>query len=69
MRGAVAVEFVVQEDGRVAEIQIVAAPHQFLSDAVLQAVKTWRYTPALKDGKPVRYRLAKSFDFDRDKVR
>ena len=69
MRGAVAVEFVVQEDGRVAEIQIVAAPHQFLSDAVLQAVKSWRYTPAHKDGRPVRYRLAKSFDFDPDKAR
>lgn len=69
MRGTVAVEIEVLEDGRVGDVHIVAAPHQFLSDAVLEAVKMWRFTPALKDGKAVRYRLAKSFEFDPDKVR
>lgn len=50
------VEFVVNATGYPESntAHVVRANDQGFADAVLAAVRTWRYQPAMKDGKPVR---------------
>ena len=49
----VVVRFVVEEDGRIADVKIVKG-HPLFDDVVLAAVRTWSFEPATLDGKPVR---------------
>ena len=44
----------VLQNGRVGEIKIVTSSgYKILDTAALKAIKTWRYKPALENGKPV----------------
>ena len=54
------IEVVINSDGTVARVRAQQSP-QTLDDAMiltmsLSAAKSWRFRPALKDGRPVRYR-------------
>ena len=54
------IEVVVNSDGTVAQVKAQQSP-QTLDDAMiltmsLSAAKSWLFRPALKDGRPVRYR-------------
>ncbi len=54
------IEVLINADGTVAEVKAKDSP-QSLDDAMmitmsLSAAKTWRFQPAQKDGRPVRYR-------------
>jgi len=54
------IEVIVNPDGTVGSVKAVEDP-QSLADALvvtssLSAVKSWRFRPALKNGRPVRYR-------------
>jgi TonB family protein len=49
------VEVVVAPDGTVERIRFVDGPVRIADVLLVQAVKTWKFTPALKDGGPVRY--------------
>jgi TonB family protein len=56
----VMIEVVLDEEGNVESVRTLDAP-QSLGDAAmvtmsLHAVKSWRFQPALKDGRPVKYR-------------
>ena len=51
------IELVVGEDGKVITATIVRPVHARYDAALLKAAHAWRYRPATKDGKPVRYRL------------
>jgi TonB family protein len=52
--GRVLVIFTVQQDGSVSDPFVQqSSGYGDLDDAAIQAVKTWRYLPATKDGKPV----------------
>jgi TonB family protein len=55
VNGTVILQCVINEDGTVGEISIKKEdPAQFeFGDAAIEAVRQWRYEPALKDGKPV----------------
>jgi protein TonB len=55
IEGAVIVMFDVMENGTVANARIVSGPAEF-HDAVLKAAATWRFKPAMQDGKPIRYK-------------
>jgi hypothetical protein len=55
------VEIVVSEDGTVDSVKSTALPDT-LGQSIwmtnsLSAVKTWKFQPALKDGRPVKYRF------------
>jgi hypothetical protein len=50
------IEVVVDENGGVVSAAIRAPMHPVYDRQVLSAAATWRYKPALLDGKPVRYR-------------
>jgi protein TonB len=62
IEGVVVVGFDVLENGTVANVAIVSGPDE-LRENVLKTVKTWRFQPAKKAGKPVRIHLTKSIRF------
>jgi serine/threonine-protein kinase len=55
--GTVAVEMTVTEAGEPADLRVVESAGEVLDDAVLAALRNWRYTPALKNGVKVRTRV------------
>ncbi len=62
IEGVVVVVFDVLEDGHVANPQIVSGPPE-LRDSVLKAALSWRFKPAHRGGKAVRYRMKRSIVF------
>jgi TonB family protein len=57
LRGKVAVEMTVTEQGEPAEPRVVESAGEILDVAVLAAVRDWRYKPAQKNGVKVRTRV------------
>jgi len=51
--GSALVTFMVTTDGKTDQVQIIQASHRVFGEAAVEAVKQWRFTPAVKDGKPV----------------
>ncbi len=59
LEGEVFLKIVIEADGTVGDIQVKKGDEPFVSAAVA-AVKTWRYSPALVEGKPTAvYRVIK----------
>jgi TonB family protein len=54
---SVSVSFVVTEDGDVTDPRIVESGGKTLDDAVLAAVRNWKYTPGAKKGVSVKVRM------------
>ena len=52
-----AMEVIVSDTGAVEHVRLVGAPQRMPDILVLSRAKMWKFTPALKDGRPVRYRL------------
>lgn len=55
--GVVKVEYVVNENGRVEQINIVDSPDRSLSEATIDALERARFQPAEKSGRPVKVRM------------
>jgi TonB family protein len=55
--GTVSIEMTVTVAGEPAELRVVESAGEVLDDAVLAAVRNWRYTPAQKNGVKVRTRV------------
>jgi TonB family protein len=64
--GKVTLEFVVDEHGRPQELKVVESAGEVLNTAVLEAVKGWEFTPARKNGLPVKVKWQWTQEF-RDK--
>jgi TonB family protein len=66
--GTVVAEFVVDTSGRIEKqtFSIVSATNSRFTAAVERAMETLRYTPASKDGRPVRQAVQQSFSFVRN---
>jgi protein TonB len=59
LEGDVFLKIVINEDGSVGDIEVKKGDEPFVS-AAIAAVKTWKYSPALLDGKPIAvYRVIK----------
>jgi serine/threonine-protein kinase len=56
MQGLVVVEMIVTEKGEPTDLRVVESAGEILDQAVLDAVKTWRFEPAQKQGLKVRVR-------------
>ena len=54
---SVRITFVVTETGEVTDIRIVESGGRSVDEAVLAAVKQWKYSPALRKGTPVKVRV------------
>ena len=52
-----AMEVIVSESGVVERVRLVTPPARMPDMQLLSVAKVWRFTPAMKDGRPVRYRL------------
>ncbi len=59
----VIVELLVTVEGDVAEPRVICTTHKELKPYVLEAVKQWKFTPKLVDGKPVAARVHIPIDF------
>jgi TonB family protein len=58
----VLLEVVIDRDGTVAESSVVSGIEPF-ADAARSAVVSWRFTPAVRDGKPITARIRVKVDF------
>ena len=52
-----AMEVIVSETGAVERVRLVTPPQRMPDVLVLGRAKMWKFAPATKQGKPVRYRL------------
>lgn len=54
IEGTVVVRYGISADGRVVNARVESAsPEGLFEEAALDAVRTWRYNPAIRDGRPV----------------
>ena len=53
IQGSVEVEAVVDTDGNIADARVVHSLHPDLDESALAAVRAWKFSPGLMDGKPV----------------
>ncbi len=51
------VEIVVSPTGEVESVKLVTEQAGVLPSMMLSAIKAWRFSPATRDGEPVRYRM------------
>jgi len=54
-------ELVVAADGSVERVRLIGAPRRMADMMLLSGAKLWKFTPAIKDGVPVRYRTMVSW--------
>lgn len=63
VEGIVIVSFTVSEEGRPTELQVVKSLGYGLDEKALQAVRAYRFQPAMKDGKPVAVPISVEVNF------
>jgi protein TonB len=61
--GVVVVGFIIDEKGNVADAWAVESPDPAFSKAAIDCVKQWKFTPALKGGKPVKVNMSVDLNF------
>jgi outer membrane biosynthesis protein TonB len=54
-------ELVIATDGSVERVRLVSEPRRMADMMLLSGAKLWRFSPAVKDGEPVRYRTTLSW--------
>jgi protein TonB len=63
LEGQVVIDFVVEENGRVADARVDRSSHPEFEKAALEAIRKWRFRPGVREGKPVRSYNRQSFRF------
>jgi len=61
--GRVTVRAVIAPDGSVESVEVFASTNPLFNDAAVDAVRKWRYRPALMNGRPVRVYFSVVVDF------
>ncbi len=61
--GTVGFEAVVNADGSVTDVKLIQATDSEFTKLVFEAVRRWRYRPALCDGVPIKVYLSASVNF------
>jgi protein TonB len=54
----VELEFVVDATGLPTDLKVMSSPDRTVAEAVVGAVKQWRFSPAVRDGSPVATKVA-----------
>ena len=69
--GVCALGLIVEQDGRPSHIRVLSSLGMGLDEKAIEAIKTWKFEPAMKDGHPVRVEIAVEVDFhlESDKIR
>jgi hypothetical protein len=55
-------ELVVSKLGRVEQVKLITPVRRMTDMLLLSGAKTWKFTPAMKNGQPVRYRTQFSWE-------
>lgn len=63
LAGEMEVEFVVDENGRVAAVKVLRATHPEIAQKVCRTIASWNFTPAEKGGKLVKVRLRQIYNY------
>lgn len=63
IEGEVILLFVVDEEGKVSEIESIRAPHVSFAEQIQQEIKQWRFKPARKNGVPVKCKVKQTIQF------
>jgi len=63
VEGVVVLTLVVSPDGKPTDIQVTRSVGSGLDEKAIEAVKQWRFHPAMKDGNPVEASIAVEVDF------
>ena len=66
LEGVVILEAIVDEDGRVESVKVLRSPGVF-EQAALAAVRQWRYSPVLLNGRPEKFVLTVVVSFRLDR--
>jgi TonB family protein len=61
--GTVFLKLVINARGKVESAEVTKPLEKSLDKAALEAVKRWTFTPALKDGNPVRFETTAEVNF------
>jgi len=61
--GTVILRFVVTSKGEVTDIRVTNSVGSGLDEKAMEAVRSWKFRPATKDGQPVSARIAVEVDF------
>lgn len=61
--GVVSLNTVVDAQGRITKVKVVRSLGKGLDEEAIRAVKAWRFTPAMSDGKPVAASMTIVIDF------
>ena len=62
-QGVCTLSLIVGADGRPSNIRVASSLGMGLDEKAIEAVKTWRFEPAMKDGHPVAVQIAVEVDF------
>ncbi len=62
-QGVCTLGLIVGADGRPSNIRVLSSLGMGLDEKAIEAVKNWRFEPAMKDGHPVRVEIAVEVDF------
>jgi TonB family protein len=54
---SVSLEFVVTENGEVAEVKVIESAGKVIDEAVTAAIRSWKYSPGVKKGTKVKVRM------------
>lgn len=65
-KGQTVVEFYIDQTGRVREARAITFTHPGFADPAVAAIKTWRFTPAVKNGQLVTVRVNQTIEFSPD---
>jgi protein TonB len=65
LSGQVRVQLKLEADGRVSDLEVVSAsPPGVFESSTLKALRTARFAPARKNGRPVRARMVITVEYD-----
>jgi protein TonB len=64
VQGAVKLDATIGTDGRVVDLKIAESPDDSLSKAAMDAVKNWKFKPAVNSkGKPIKVKMTLTVNF------
>jgi len=55
-------ELVISKQGRVEQVKLLTPTKRMTDMLLLSGAKTWKFTPAIRNGQPVRYRTQFSWE-------
>ncbi len=64
--GRAELAFTITVEGRVADAFVVRSSHPAFEESALNAIREWRFAPAMKDGRPVAMKTALLLEFEVD---